>query len=100
MGGAQSIGQTVADQLALPSVNDTIKRGERAVTRVTEDVESVGREVAVTKNQTVDTVQYAGTLVFVAVGGALLIYGPDVFSTFRSLGERVAKNGIQVGFAL
>lgn len=100
MGQEFSVGKEISKQLAIPSINESIDRAERGITRVTEDVEASGRELATTKNQVLDTVQFGATLAFIAIGGSLIIYGPEVFSTFKALGERVSRHGIQVGFSV
>lgn len=65
-----------------------------------ENISEVGREIADTKNQIFSTFNYAVTLLFILFGGSVLLYGPEVFSVFVALYERVKANGVSFSFVL
>lgn len=46
-----------------------------------------------------DYIGFGATLAFIILGGGLLLYGPDVFSAFRSVARRILESGAQFGIS-
>lgn len=103
--------KSVASTLDIPTIGDIYDDGKSVVTAIGDGVNkvyvdfeqnlsTVGDEIADTKNQAIDTIQYGGTLVFILLGGGVLLYGPQILSAFDALYERVKANGVSFNFQL
>lgn len=65
-----------------------------------ENISEVGREIADAKNQGFDSINFGMTLVFIVVGGGLIVFGPEVFGAVDNFFKRVGQNGLNVGFRI
>ena len=88
----------VSDQLGIPTVNEVLDSAGQATRRVYNDVRSditnTGSYIADTTKDVNDGISFTVTLVYVAVGGTLIIFGPQIFDGLAALAERIRTNGI------
>lgn len=111
---AESVGLTAKDISGItdiPTVGDITRSATSGIKTLHDDAmiiykdgeenfSEIGRELADTKNQLFGTFHFAVALLFIFLGGSVLLYGPEVFSVFVALYERVKANGVSFSFAL
>jgi hypothetical protein len=104
---AKALGLTAKDAagiLDVPTIGTLYTDAKDAVSTVYTDggekISSVGIEIKNTKNQAVETVQYSIVLLFILTGSGILLYGPQIFSAWEALYERIKANGVAINFSL
>lgn len=111
---AETLGVTAKDigsTLDIPTIGDTVRLASSGVKTVHDDImliykdgeenfSEIGNQISDTKNQIIKTIQYTLALMFIIFGASLLLYGPEVFSVFVALYERVKANGVSFSFVL
>ena len=93
MGSNFSVGQRIADQLAIPSIEEIYNDGNDNLNKI---MDGVGD----TKNQSFDTLVFIAACVFIISGGAIILYGDIIFEAGIALAERIKEKGIKIGFEI
>lgn len=96
--------KNISQIVDIPTIGDLYRDGKGAISTVhTDAVNSVSTlrgDVVETKDQAVETLQYAVLLTFILLGGSVLLYGDKVFSAFVAIYDRIKQNGVLVAFNL
>lgn len=96
MGQGFSLGQFAADQAAILSVKDVAGGVQRVYTDIDDNFKSTGVFVDDIKNQSFDSITFAGVLIFIVAGTTILLYGPTIFSSLDAISSRIAAHGINI----
>lgn len=91
-----TIGQALANELALPSINDLAGGVVRVYEDTDKNIKLTGEFVGDVKNRSFDNLGFGITLAFIFGGTIVLLYGPVIFEGFKALSDRIAKYGVQI----
>ena len=97
---ASSVGDTLGSIFVTPQeAFDAAKSGaDKVFTATQSNLEGVGRFAIKTETDSFETIQFMLVAGLIISGGSVLLYGPDIFDSFRGIAERVRKEGVNFSF--